>query len=70
LMVGAIFGLLTAVGAEIVGSGEGLGNRLMYYSSRIQMANFWSIIIILATLGILIYVAFYLIGKRWANWQA
>jgi len=70
LMVGAIFGLLTAVGAEIVGSGEGLGNRLMYYSSRIQMANFWSIIIILATLGILIYVIFYLIGKRWANWQA
>jgi NitT/TauT family transport system permease protein len=70
LMVGAIFGLLTAVGSEIVGSGEGLGNRLMYYSSRIQMANFWSIIIILATLGILIYVIFYWIGKRWASWQA
>lgn len=70
LMVGAIFGLLTAVGAEIVGSGEGLGNRLMYYSSRIQMANFWSIIIILATLGILIYVFFYWVGKRWASWQA
>jgi NitT/TauT family transport system permease protein len=70
LLVGAIFGLLTAVGAEIVGSGEGLGNRLMYYSSRIQMANFWSIIIILAVLGILIYVVFYWIGKRWASWQA
>lgn len=70
MMVGAIFGLLTAVGAEIVGSGEGLGNRLMYYSSRIQMANFWSIIVILATLGILIYVIFYWIGKRWASWQA
>ena len=70
LLVGAIFGLLTAVGAEIVGSGEGLGNRLMYYSSRIQMANFWSIIIILATLGILIYVFFYWVGKRWASWQA
>lgn len=70
LLVGAIFGLLTAVGAEIVGSGEGLGNRLMYYSSRIQMANFWSIIVILAVLGILIYVIFYWIGKRWASWQA
>lgn len=70
LLVGAIFGLLTAVGAEIVGSGEGLGNRLMYYSSRIQMANFWSIIVILATLGIVIYVIFYWIGKRWASWQA
>jgi NitT/TauT family transport system permease protein len=70
LMVGAIFGLLTAVGAEIVGSGEGLGNRLMFYSSRIQMANFWAIIVMLATMGILIYVFFYWVGKRWASWQA
>lgn len=70
LMVGAIFGLLTAVGAEIVGSSEGLGNRLMYYSSRIQMANFWAVIVMLATMGILIYVVFYWIGKRWASWQA
>ena len=70
LMVGAIFGMLTAVGAEIVGSGEGLGNRLMFYSSRIQMANFWAVIVMLAIMGILIYVLFYWIGKRWASWQA
>lgn len=70
LMVGAIFGMLTAVGAEIVGSGEGLGNRLMFYSSRIQMANFWAVIVILATMGILIYVFFYWVGKKWASWQA
>ena len=70
LLVGAIFGMLTAVGAEIVGSGEGLGNRLMFYSSRIQMANFWAIIVMLAVMGILIYVVFYWIGKRWASWQA
>ncbi len=70
LMVGAIFGMLTAVGAEIVGSAEGLGNRLMFYSSRIQMANFWAIILMLAVMGILIYVFFYWVGKRWASWQA
>jgi NitT/TauT family transport system permease protein len=70
LMVGAIFGLLTAVGAEIVGSGEGLGNRLMFYSSRIQMANFWSVIVMLAIMGIVIYIIFYWIGKKWASWQA
>ena len=70
LMVGAIFGLLTAVGAEIVGSSEGLGNRLMFYSSRIQMANFWAVIVMLATMGIRIYVFFYWVGKRWASWQA
>ena len=70
LMVGAIFGMLTAIGAEIVGSSEGLGNRLMFYSSRIQMDNFWAIIVLLATMGILIYVFFYWVGKKWASWQA
>jgi len=70
LMVGAIFGLLTAVGAEMVGSGEGLGNRLMFYSARIQMANFFAIIVMLAVMGILIYVLFYAVGKKWASWEA
>ena len=70
LMVGAIFGLLTAVGAEMVGSSEGLGNRLMFYSARIQMANFFAVIVILAVMGILIYVLFYAIGKKWASWEA
>jgi NitT/TauT family transport system permease protein len=70
LMVGAIFGMLTAVGAEMVGGSEGLGNRLMYYSSRIQMANFWAVIMMLAAMGILIYVFFFWVGKRWASWQA
>ena len=70
LMVGAIFGLLTAVGAEMVGSSEGLGNRLTFYSARIQMANFFAVIVMLAIMGILIYVLFYAIGKRWASWEA
>ena len=70
LMVGAIFGLLTAVGSEMVGGGEGLGNRLMFYSARVQMANFFAVIVILAIMGILIYVLFYWVGKRWASWQA
>lgn len=70
LMIGAIFGLLTAVGAEMVGSSEGLGNRLVYYSSRVQMANFFAIIVILAIIGITEYVIFFLAGKKWASWQA
>jgi NitT/TauT family transport system permease protein len=70
LMVGAIFGMLTAVGSEIIGSSVGLGSRLAFYSSRIQMANFWAVIVILAIMGILIYVFFYWVGKRWASWQA
>ena len=70
LMIGAIFGLLTAVGAEMVGSSEGLGNRLVYYSSRVQMDNFFAIIVILAVIGITDYVIFFWVGKKWASWQA
>ena len=37
LMVGAIFGMLTAVGAEMVGGKNGLGNQLMFWSSMVKM---------------------------------
>lgn len=70
LMIGAIFGLLTAVGAEMVGGGFGLGNRLTTYSSMIQMPQFFAVVLILSILGILIYTLFFLIGKKWASWEA
>src|SRR5262245_41944598 len=70
LMVGSIFGLLTATGAELVGGKDGLGNRLSYYSSLIQMPRFFACIVFLALIGNLIYVTFFLIGKKWASWEA
>jgi len=70
LMIGAIFGLLTAVGAEMVGGGFGLGNRLTTFSSMIMMPQFFAVILILAFIGITIYVIFFLIGKRWASWES
>lgn len=70
LMVGSIFGLLTAVGAEMVGGAEGLGNRLAYYSSLIRMPQFFATILILALIGISVYVLFYWVGKRWASWES
>ena len=70
LMVGAIFGLLTAVGAEMVGGGFGLVNRLTTYSATIKMPQFFAIILILSTLGILIYLFFYFVGKKWASWES
>jgi NitT/TauT family transport system permease protein len=70
LMIGSIFGLLTAVGAEMVGGSAGLGNRLAYYSSLIQMPQFFACILVLATIGISLYVLFFWIGKRWASWEA
>lgn len=69
LMVGGIFGLLTAVGAEMVGGGDGLGSRLVYYSSLARMEPFFATILIIATIGISMYVIFYLIGQRWASWE-
>jgi NitT/TauT family transport system permease protein len=70
LMVGSIFGLLTAVGAEMVGGAEGLGNRLAYYSSLIRMPQFFAVILVLALIGISIYVLFFWIGKKWASWES
>jgi NitT/TauT family transport system permease protein len=69
LMVGSIFGLLTTIGAEMVGGAEGLGNRLTYYSSLIRMPQFFAIILILAIIGISIYVFFFWLGKKWASWE-
>lgn len=70
LMVGGIFGLLTAVGAEMVGGGSGLGNRLVYYSSLARMEPFFAVIVIVAAIGISMYVLFYFVGKKWASWEA
>ena len=69
LMVGSIFGLLTTIGAEMVGVAEGLGNRLTYYSSLILMPQFFAIILILAGIGISIYIFFFWLGKKWASWE-
>lgn len=69
LMVGSIFGLLTTVGAEMVGGAEGLGNRLTYYSALIRMPQFFAVILILAIIGISIYVFFFWLGKKWASWE-
>jgi NitT/TauT family transport system permease protein len=71
-MVGSIFGLLTAVGGEMVAASEagGLGQRLVYFSSLARMDNFGAVLLIIAALGITIYVVFYFIGKRWASWEA
>lgn len=71
-MVGAIFGLLTAIGGEMVSASEqgGLGRQLIYFSSLIRMENFGAVILIIAALGISIYVVFYSIGKRWASWES
>lgn len=70
LMVGSIFGMLTTVGAEIVGGTGGLGSQLSTFSALIKMDYFWADIMILAFMGVILYVIFFWVGKRWASWQA
>lgn len=69
LMVGGIFGLITAVGAEMVGGGSGLGNRLVYFSSLGRMDSFFAVILIVALIGIALYAVAYWMNKRWASWK-
>ena len=69
LLVGGIFGLITAVGSDMVGGKMGLGNKLAYYSSLARMAHFFAIIILVATIGISIWILFSRVGKKWASWQ-
>ncbi|HUX65706.1 MAG TPA: ABC transporter permease subunit, partial [archaeon] len=68
-MVGSIFGLLTAVGSEMVGGGGGLGNRLVYFSSLVQMPNFGAVLVIVATFGVVLYSFFTFVNKKWASWE-
>jgi NitT/TauT family transport system permease protein len=34
------------------------------------MPQFFAVVVILSTLGILIYVLFFLLGKKYASWEA
>ncbi|UCB46649.1 MAG: ABC transporter permease subunit [Spirochaetota bacterium] len=69
LLVGGIFGLITAVGSDMVGGKVGLGNKITYYSSLARMAHFFAIIIMVAIIGISIWLIFSRVGKKYASWQ-
>lgn len=70
LMIGAIFGLLTTVGAEMTAGGFGLGSRLTNYSAVLRMPEFFAVLVILSTFGILIYSFFFWLGQRLVGWQS
>jgi NitT/TauT family transport system permease protein len=70
LMIGAIFGMITAVGAEMSGGGFGLGSRLTTYSSTLRMPEFFACILVLAVTGIAIYAFFFWLGKKLAGWES
>jgi NitT/TauT family transport system permease protein len=69
LMMGAIFGVITAIGAEMSGGGFGLGSKLTTFSSTLRTAEFFAVILILAVMGILIYAFFSWLGGKLAGWE-
>ena len=69
LLVGGIFGLITAVGSDMVGGKEGLGSRIEYYSSLARMASFFAVILLVSFIGISIWIIMAAVGKKWASWQ-
>ena len=70
LMMGAIFSVITCIGAEMSGGGFGLGSRLTTYSSTLRTDDFFAVILILAILGILIYSFFTWLGNKLVSWQS
>ena len=34
------------------------------------MSSFFAVIVIIAIIGVSMYVLFYFIGKKWASWEA
>jgi NitT/TauT family transport system permease protein len=53
----------------MVGGGMGLGNRLIYFSSMVQMAQFGAVLVIVSTFGVGIYSFFTFISRKWASWD-
>lgn len=70
LTVGSIFGLLTAVAAQMAGGKSGLGTRLVYHSSMIEVPEFFSCIVVLAVIGISIHFFYAFLGRRLVGWTA
>jgi len=69
LLVGGIFGLITAVASDMFGGKMGLGNRISYYSSLARMASFFAVILLVSLIGISIWIVMAAVGKKWASWQ-
>jgi NitT/TauT family transport system permease protein len=69
LLVGGIFGLITAVASDMFGGKMGLGNRISYYSSLARMGSFFGVILLVSIIGISIWIVMAAVGKKWSSWQ-
>ncbi|NPV54803.1 MAG: ABC transporter permease [Firmicutes bacterium] len=68
LTIGGIGSVVTAVAAEFVGGSRGLGNRLIYFASTLETTLLYSLILVLALIGIGIYLTISYLRGRVVRW--
>lgn len=70
--VSFVLALTAAVFAEILGSGStiGLGTLIQLYTSRLDIAGMFGVVVILSVLGILLHAIVKLAGRYFLRWSA
>lgn len=69
LRLGLIYAFLGVVGAEVIASERGLGQQLAYLGSTFHVDGVWSLLFVLAAIGVLIMKLMNWIEKRLLHWQ-
>ncbi len=69
LRLGLIYALLGVIGAEIIASEHGLGQRLAYLSSTFNVNGVMALLFVLSILGVAITFAMNALEKRLLRWQ-
>ena len=68
LLIGAIFAVIAGVGTEFVSSDQGLGAKIVYYSSLVQTGIVYAAIFLLL-LGLFLYAVIAILERRFAGWK-
>lgn len=69
IKLGGIFSIIGAISADIVAQNEGLGNRIMIYSSLLSIEQVYGIIIIIGLTGIIVFNTITLIQSKLVVWK-
>lgn len=69
IKLGAIFATISAIGAEFSGAKSGLGNRVMYFSKFIETELAFSCILLIAVIGITLFLTISRVERKVINWR-
>ena len=64
------YSLLGVITSEMIAAQDGLGQDIVYFSSRLQIGGVWAVLLVLAILATLINVGFDALESRLLRWQA